>query len=286
MREKREMAKPKWIGIITATYDIEDVLGLEIVAGRQFSKDFPTDSTEAFIINETAVREFGWGDDALGKKLERVRSDGSVSQSGKVIGIVKDFHYQPLHETLKPLIIRFGGGRFAVRLSSNNIPRAMAHIESVLNKFSPSWPLNYRFLDDDLDRLYRKEEKLGQIIQYFTILAIFIACLGLFGLAAFSAEKRTKEMGVRKVLGASVTSLVLLISREFTKLVAIAFVLATPIAYWSMNKWLENFAYRINIEWWVFALAGCLALAIALLSVTYQAIKVALVNPVEALRYE
>ncbi|NIR48850.1 FtsX-like permease family protein [candidate division KSB1 bacterium] len=279
--------KPKWIGIITATHDIIDVLGLEIIAGRQYSTNFPTDSTEAFIINEATLREFGWTlDEAIGKKLERVRSDGTVSQSGKVVGVVKDFHFEPLHEELKPLIVRFGGGQFAVRIGAENIPAAMAHIRKTWDKFVPDWPLNYRFLDDDIENLYRREQKLGKVIQYFTILAIFIACLGLFGLASFTAEQRTKEIGIRKVLGASVSGLVMLLSKEFTKLVAVAFLVASPIAWWAMNKWLESFAYRVDIQWWLFVVAGGVALFIALVTVSTQAIRAALSNPVNSLRYE
>jgi putative ABC transport system permease protein len=239
------------------------------------------------MINETAVREFGWKiDNAVGKKIDQMRSDGTVRRSGRVIGVVKDFNFQPLRETLKPLVIRFGGGQFAIRLAKNRISSAMAYIESIHAKFNPDWPLNYRFLDDDLNKLYRKEAKLGQIIQYFTFLAIFIACMGLFGLASFTTERRTKEIGVRKVLGASVTNLVLLLSNEFTKLVLVAFVIATPIAWLAMNRWLENFAFRTGIHWWIFAMAGGISLLIALLTVSYQAIKAALANPVEALHYE
>jgi putative ABC transport system permease protein len=279
--------KPKWIGIVTASHDIEKVLGLDLVAGRWFSTAFPTDSAEAFMINETAARDFGWDvETAVGKKLDRVNSDGRVTQAGRVIGVVKDFHFEPLHEDLKPLVMRFGGGQFAVRLSAKNIPPAMDHIKETWDNFASEWPLNYRFLDDDLEALYRREQKLGQIIQYFAVLAIFIACLGLFGLASFTAEQRTKEIGIRKVLGASVASVVSLVSKEFTKLVVIAFVVASPIAYWAMSKWLENFAYRVGISVWVFVLAGGAALLIALITVSSQAIKAALTNPVEALKYE
>jgi putative ABC transport system permease protein len=279
--------KPKWIGIITATHDIADVLGLEIISGRQFSKNFPTDSTQAFILNEKAVRDFGWTiEESIGKKIERVRSDGSVTQSGKVIGVVKDFHFEPLHEELKPLIIRFGGGQAALRIRPQNIHSTITHLQNTWDKFAPEWPLTYHFLDDDLENLYRREQKLSQVIQYFTFLAIFIACLGLFGLASFTAEQRTKEIGIRKVLGASVASLVALLCKEFTKLVVIAFIVAAPIAFYAMNRWLENFAYRIEIGWLVFVISGLIALLIALLTVGFQAVKAATANPVKSLRYE
>ncbi len=279
--------KPMWIGMLTASHDIEAVLDLEFVSGRTFSKDFPTDSEEAFLINEAAAKEFGWdASSALGKKLDRVRTNGSIRQSGKVVGVVKDFHYQSLHESLKALVIRFGGHRMAVRLNAGNVNAGMAHIRETWGQFITAWPLSFQFLDKNLERLYRSEESLSLIIQYFTLLAIFIACLGLFGLASFTTENRTKEIGVRKVLGASVPGLILLISREFTRLVFIAFLIAAPLGYWVMNKWLGNFAYRIDIGAWVFLSAGALALGIALLTISYQAIKVALSNPVDALRYE
>lgn len=279
--------KPKWIGIMTATHDIEEVLGLEVIAGRSFSVNFPTDTTEAFILNEAAVREFGWDlESALGKTIERVRSDGSVRQSGKVIGVVRDFHFEPLHEELKPLIIRFGGGQVALRMRPDDIQATLAHIRQTWDTFAPEWPLTYRFLDEDIEHLYRREQKLGQVIQYFTSLAIFIACLGLFGLAAFTAEQRTKEIGIRKVLGATVGSLVVLLCREFTKLVLIAFMVASPLAYWAMQQWLDNFAYRVDVDIWVFVLAGTLALFIAVATVSTQAIRAALANPVKSLRYE
>ena len=205
--------KPRWLGTLSATYNIVEALGLEILEGRQFSLDFPTDSTQAFIVNEAAARDFGWGENAVGQKLERLRANGNPIQAGTVIGVVKDFHYQPLHETLKPLVIRFGGGQYAVRISGKNIPQTIDYLESAWNKFSPGWPFNFRFLDEDLDSLYRKEQKLGQVIRYFTFLAIFIACLGLFGLASFTTERRTKEIGVRKTLGAPIPGLVMLLSK-------------------------------------------------------------------------
>ncbi|NIR47059.1 FtsX-like permease family protein [candidate division KSB1 bacterium] len=225
-------------------------------------------------------------EEALGKQLHRLDAQGQVGRTGVILGVVNNFHYQSLHETLKPLVIPFGAWDYAVRINPHNISETISYMQKTWETMVPGMPLNYRFLDDNIDQLYRKEQKLGQIIQYFTILAIFIACLGLFGLASFTTQTRTKEIGVRKVLGATVPSLVLLLSKEFTRLVLMAFVIATPIAWWAMNRWLENFAYRIGIEWWIFALAGALALTIALLTVSSQAIKAALTNPADSLRYE
>jgi putative ABC transport system permease protein len=278
---------PKWFGMMAAVHDIVEVMGLEIIAGRQFSEDFPSDPEEAFVINETALQELGWPlEEAIGKKLERVRSDGTVSQSGKVIAVVRDFHFEPLHEELKPLVIRFGGGLAAVRIHPHNINATIAHIENTWEKFAPEWPLTYNFLDENMDNLYRREQKLSEVLQYFTFLAIFIACLGLFGLASFTAEQRTKEIGIRKVLGASVSSLFVLLCREFTKLILLAFIVAVPIAYFAMNRWLENFAYRIDIGIWIFLLSGIIALLITIATVGFQAIKAARANPINSLRYE
>ena len=286
LTEGMDIKEPKWVAVIYANHDFEKVLGLEIVAGRPFSMDFATDSSNAFIINESAVKEFGWGDDAIGKKLERVNARGEVTQSGTVIGVVKDFHYQSLHESLKPLIIGFGAWQFAVRLQPENLSATMAFLQESWSKLVPGWPLNYRFLDENMDALYRSEQKLGEIIRYFTLLAVLIACMGLFGLVSFTTEKRTKEIGVRKVLGASIVSIILLITKEFTKLVMIAFLLAGPVAYFMMEYWLGNFAYQTTIGFGIFLYAGAIAMLIAFVTVSYQAIRAALANPVDALKYE
>lgn len=276
----------QWLGTMRVNHDFVDVLGLEMLDGRPFSPEFSADSTSSFILNETAVAMLGWADKAVGKKIDHVNTDGSVITSGQVVGVVKDFHFRPLQEPLKPLIIRFGGGKFAVKMTTGNVRETLAHIEATWNRFVPDWPLNYQFMDQNLATLYAQEEKLGKIIRYFTMLAIFIACLGLLGLASFTAERRTKEIGVRKVLGATTPNLVMLISKDFTRLILIAFVIAIPIAYFAANRWLAEFAYRIDIGPGVFILAGLLALTIALLTVSYHAIRAAFINPVESLRYE
>ncbi len=278
--------KQQWLSVLFVNHDFVDVLGLELTAGREYSPEFSSDSSTAFMLNEAAVKKFGWEGDPIGRSIDRVQPDGSVQFTGKVIGVVKDFHFRPLHESLKPLVIQFGGGPYAVRMSGTNIPATMAHIQESWKKFVPDWPLNYKFLDDNLDQLYRKDEKLSKIIQYFTMLAIFIACLGLLGLASFTAERRTKEIGVRKVLGATIPSLIVLTSKEFTRLVVIAFIVASPIAYLAADSWLQNFAYRTDIGVGVFLIAGFVALSIALVTVGYHAVKAALLNPVESLRYE
>ncbi|MCH8960781.1 MAG: FtsX-like permease family protein, partial [Bacteroidetes bacterium] len=271
-------------------FDFVETMDMEIVAGRDFSPEFSTDSTQALLINETAARAFGWHDphEAVGKE---VAFTGNNQRPLHVIGVVKDFHSQSIREKIAPTIIAFGGQGnpwfFAfVRIAPGDFPGTIATLERTFQEVIPGYVFLYSFLDDDFDRLYKSEAVLGTLLGYFALLTIFIACLGLFGLASFTAEQRTKEIGVRKTLGASVTSIVLLLSKEFTKLVLVAFVVAVPVAYFAMDRWLKDFAYHVEISWWIFLIAGSLALAIAWLTVSYQSIRAALTNPVKALRYE
>jgi putative ABC transport system permease protein len=260
-----------------------EALGLEVVQGRNFSEEIATDVTHAYILNETAVRELGW-EDAVGRPF-RVFDQ----EMGQVIGVVKDFHFKSLHQKIEPLVLDILPGwseTAGIRLAPGDLRKTLDFIATQWRLFEPELSFSHGFLDADFDRLYRAEERLGRLFSSFTFLAIFIAGLGLLGLAAFAAEQRTKEIGVRKVLGATLSNVVVLLSKDFVKLVLLANLIAWPVAYFAMNKWLLNFAYRIDISWWVFALAGGLALIIALLTVSTQAIKAALANPVEALRYE
>ena len=270
---------------VLVDYDFIKTFGMEIIEGRDFSRDFATDTKEAFIVNEAAVKEFGW-DSALGKRL--IDLEGP---RGLVIGMVKDFHFRSKHQKIEPLILSLlPSSRFvyfvSVKIRSSNISETLAFLKRKWNSFSPGWPFEYFFLDDNFNRLYKSEDRLRQVFLTFTFLAIFIACLGLFGLAAFTAEQRTKEIGIRKVLGASVPGVVLLLSKEFIKWVLAANVIAWPVAYFAMGRWLENFAYRISLGWGVFVAAAGLTLGIALFTVGFQAAKAALANPSDALRYE
>ena len=265
-------------------------MGMEIATGRNFSEDFGTDPDESVIINETAAKKFGW-DDPVGKKFIFRTGEGSDRKTinMSVIGVVKDFHMRSLRERIEPLIIFYDYSSlrsFSIRIASDNIVHTMSLLEKKWNEFEPNKPFNYLFLDDAFDSQYRGEEKFRNITLYFSLLAIFIGCLGLFGLASFTAEQRTKEIGIRKVLGATNLNIVYLISKEYTWLVLLANIIAWPVAYYAMNRWLQNFAYRINIGLWTFLLAGALAFVIALLTVSFQAIKAALANPVDSLRYE
>ena len=273
------------MGFSCIDHDFIQTFEIELVAGRDFSRDFVTDAKQAFIINEAAVKKTGWNS-PIGKRVTRFYPE---FVQGSVIGVIKDFHLESLYKTIKPLVLLIDPEGFqylSVRIRPNDIPGTLDFIKKKWTEFSPNRPFEYFFLDNYFDKLYKAEEKLGQIFGYFTFLAIFIACLGLFGLASFATEQRTKEIGIRKVLGASIVGIVLLLSKDFTKLVIVSNLIAWPIAYYAMNRWLQDFAYRINIGVGTFLLAGAIALIIALLTVGFQAVKAALANPVEALRYE
>jgi putative ABC transport system permease protein len=288
---EKEYATTLFVG----DHDYIKTLGLRIIAGRDFSRDMSTDVSDAFIINETAVKEFGFGtpEKALGRRIhwnewEPLDSTKPVKQ-GKVIGVVQDYHYKSLHEKVLAAVIHIYPQvtfKVAAKIRTANMKETIAFINNTWNKFSPGYPLDYKFMDDTYGQMYKAEEKLASLLWIFTLMAIVVGCMGLFGLAAFSAEQRTKEIGIRKVLGASVTSITTLLSKDFVKLVLIAFVVAFPVAWWAMNKWLEDFEYRINISWWIFPLAAIIALLVAIITVSFQAIRAALSNPVNSLRTE
>lgn len=276
-----EDARPS-IRTLYVDHDFIQTLGLELAAGRGFSKDFTADATESFVVNEAAVQVLGW-QDAVGKKL------GWGNRDGKIIGVVNDFHFASLHENIAPLVLLIYPDMFqrlALRVRPQNLTATLARIRKMWQDFAPNRPFEYSFLDDDFDKLYKADQQLEQIWFIFAGLAILIACLGLFGLAAYSAERRTKEIGIRKVLGASISTIASNLSRDFIKLVLLANLIAWPLAYYTMRFWLQDFAYRIEMSWWIFAMASCVALFIALLTVSTQAIRAALANPVDSLRYE
>ncbi len=274
--------------------DYISTLGLQMIAGRDFSRDIRTDKDEAFIINETAVKELGFGtaEKAIGKPLmwhPWGASNPDSLKKGRVIGIVKDFHFKSLYDKVGSAVLQIfpdAAWKVAVKMKSADLGNALAHVKTTWTKFSTEFPIEYKFLDENFEVMYTSEDKLRSLLWIFTAIAVFVGCLGLFGLAAYAAERRTKEIGIRKVLGASVNGIVLLLSKDFLRLVLVALIVASPIAWYFMNKWLQDFAYRINISWWVFALAGGVALFIALLTVSFQAIRAALTNPVKSLRTE
>ena len=262
-------------------------LGLQMLQGRNFSTQFLTDST-GVIINEAAAK-FLTTKDLLNKKIYNLANMQTNAQlQFHIIGVVKNFNFSSLRDVVTPLALFLGknNGTISVRVSSTDVPAVLAQIKKEWNSMAPAKPFDYSFMDDDFNRLYTTEQRTGQIFITFAMLAIVIACLGLLGLVTYAAEQRIREIGIRKVLGATVANIVNMLSFDFLKLVIISAAIAFPLAWWAMNKWLQSFAYRTNIQWWMFAIAGMAAIAIALLTVSFQAIKAALANPVKSLRTE
>ena len=266
-------------------YDFIPTLGIEIVEGRNFSRDYPTDLEDAYIVNEAAVKSFGW-DQPIGKKIIWA---GDQNKTGYVIGVVKDFHYASFREEIAPLVLHMSAGApsyLSIRIKANDIFRTMSLMKEKWQEFYPGHPFEYFFLDESFDSLYRSEEKMSTIFQAFTVLGLFISCLGLYGLSSYLLEQRTKEIGIRKVLGASLSRILLMVSREFIKWVVLANIAAWPIIYFLMKNWLENFAYRISIPLWAFLLSAAIVMATSLLTIIYQSTKAALTNPADSLRFE
>jgi putative ABC transport system permease protein len=280
--------------VFIGDHDYIKTLGLRLIAGRDFSREMATDEEQAFIINETAVKDLGFGtpEKALGQRLnwDKWEPDSlHPVKEGRVIGVVQDFNYKSLHEKIMASVIQIYPKvvyKVAVKIRPDDIKSTIAFINKVWNQFSPGYPLAYQFMDESYDAMYRSEEKLGSLLWAFTIMAIVIGCMGLFALAALSAEQRVKEIGIRKVLGAGILNIVGLLSRNFLFLVLLASIIAFPIAWWAMNNWLDDFPYRITISIGVFFIATLAALAIAFITVSFQAIRAALANPVKSLRTE
>jgi putative ABC transport system permease protein len=278
-------------GISMQNWSIDEhyipTLGMQILQGRNFSSKFPTDST-AMIVNEAAAK-FLADKNLLNKKLYTLSDIQTKAQvEYHIIGVIKNFNFSSLRDVVTPLGFLFDedNGNISVRIQPGDIPNTLDLIKNRWKAMAPSQPFDYSFMDEDFNRWYTTEQRTGQIFITFAVLAILIACLGLFGLITYAAEQRIKEIGIRKVLGADVMTIVGMISKDFLKLVLIAFLFAFPIAWWAMSKWLEDFAYRVNIGWWIFVLAAVLTLLIAMLTISFQAIKAAIANPVESLRTE
>jgi putative ABC transport system permease protein len=260
---------------------------IEITAGRAFQKGMSTDIRGAFLINEAAVRAFGWSgpEEALGKRLKT----GWGGQVNPVIGVTKNFHYRGLQTEVEPLVMEFRPKAFdhiTLSLDITNLKESFAFVESQWKALFPGNPFESFFLDTDFDQQYRADEQVGSIFGIFTFLGLSIACLGLLGLASFMAESRIKEIGIRKILGASVAGIVFMLSKQFTKWVLLANIIAWPVAYFAMHSWLQGFTYRINIGILTFVLSAMMVLLIALLTVGYQALRAAVANPADTLRYE
>jgi len=268
-------------------YHVDDnylkTLGIQIIRGRNFSKDFPTDSS-AVVINQAMVRELGWSNtNPIGKTIVR-----SGQEQFKVLGVVADFNYASAKQEVAPLMMMLGNnyGGLVIKINTSDLKGFLSDLKKQWDSFNPEGPLDYTFLDDNFAKLYASEIRTQKIFSAFAMIAIIIASLGLFGLSAFVIEQRTKEIGIRKVLGASVQNVLVLVSKDFLMLVGIAFIISVPVTWWAMHNWLQDFAYRINIDWWVFVIAGIVAILISAITISFQAIKAAIANPVKSLRSE
>jgi predicted permease len=274
------------VGTSSVDYDYIETMSIEILQGRSFSRDFPNDvsndNLNVFMINETLAKIIG-KDPVINEKIKFVGIEGTI------VGVMKDFHFRSVHNEIEPLAL-FGYPEWfhhiLIRVAPGDITQSLTAVEKVWKQLLPNYPFEYHFLDEDFEWMYRTEAGMSQLIKYFALLAIIIAGLGLFGLASFMAEQRTKEIGIRKTLGASVSGIVLLLSKEFTKLVLLANLIAWPLVWFVMGKWLQNFAYRIDMQIWIFLLSGCIAVVIALITVSFRYVKAALANPVKSLHHE
>jgi len=275
----------------TIEYHVDEnyipTFGMQMAAGRNFSKDFASDSL-GMIINESAANAFGWGTaNSLDKIVVRYNTDKGKNVPFHVIGVVKDFNFKSLHESISPLLITLQPESGLIfKIKTADVSGLLADMKRQWDTYNNEEPFTYAFIDDLFNKTYATEQKTGTILNIFAVLTIFVACLGLFGLATYTAEQRRKEIGIRKVLGASVAGVTQMLSKEFLKLVFIASCIAIPVAWWAMNKWLQGFAYRIHLSWWVFLIAATTALLISLVTVSFQAIKAAIANPVKSLRTE
>jgi len=277
----------KHFWIFHSDFESASVYKFEMKEGRFFSPEFSTDSTNAYVLNEAALK-------LMGLKSPLNEEINVWGKNGKIIGIAKNFNFSSFHSAIEPLIFRFPAANeesyayttILLRFRSIKPDELISFTEKIWKEHNPGIPFKYYFLDESLDAQYKSELRMNSVFNYFSFLSILLACLGLFGLASISAEQRIKEIGIRKVLGASITNLALVLSKEFILLVIISNIIAFPAAYYFMNDWLQDFAYRIDIAWWMFILAGAIALIIAIVTVSFQAINAATANPVESLRYE
>jgi putative ABC transport system permease protein len=282
-----EADQQQWFSVMNVNHDFEKVLNVEFLQGHSFQLGSSTDSS-GYIINESTAKALGWEGDVIGKVINQ-SANGRVNNTGTVIGLVKDFNYRPLYEPIKPLVISlnpFGGAALAVKVKSDDLQATVLALENEWKKQFTGNPFRYSFMNENFDNLYRKEDKFSTTIQYFSGLAIFIACLGLLGLSAYTTEGRRKEIGIRKVNGATTFGLVTLLTKDFSLLILIAFGLSVPLAYYFSTLWLDNFAYKTEIGVFIFVLAGIISFALAIATVSYHTFKAARTNPVDSLRSE
>jgi putative ABC transport system permease protein len=268
---------------VSVGFDFLKIMNLKIAEGRDFSRDVATDSADAFMVNEEAVKQIGMKD-PVGKWVS------AWKKKGHIIAVLKDYHTHSLHEPIKPLIMDVKEyeyfGVIIARTEPGKTKEALASLGQAYKTINPSYPFDYQFVDDEYGKLYRNEQIVAKLSNAFAVLAIMISCLGLLGLVMFAAEQRTKEIGIRKVLGASVGNIITLLSKDFVRLVCISFAIAAPVAGFMMRQWLAGFAYQVDLAWWIFAFSGASALLVALLTISFQAINAALTNPVKSLRSE
>jgi putative ABC transport system permease protein len=274
------------IKFVSVDHDFVSTFNIAMKSGRFFSREYGMD-TASFVLNESSVKALGWtSEESVGKEFKY------GNQKGHIIGVVNDFHFESMHQPIVPMILcyfppsRFYFNNVSIKIGGGDVAGALSYFENTWKKYFPETPVDYTFLDQNFDRLYDSEQKQATLFTVFACIAIFIACLGLFGLSAFSISQRIKEIGVRKVLGANVSTIVGLLSKDFLRLVGLAALLAFPVAWWAMNNWLKDFAYRVDMQWWVFLVAGILAALIAFVTISYQAVKAAISNPVKSLRTE
>lgn len=273
---------------VRVSHDFLDVYGIKLVAGRGFDKTNPTDMQEAFVINETAVQKIGWKspNDALNQPMTY------GGKRGRVIGVIKDFHYESFHKAIAPFVLYIDPeslNTITIKLapqSYNTFQETAAFLKNIWQEYLPDDQFQYTFLNDRYNRLYTSEQKQGQILTVFSLLAVSISCLGLLGLVSFYTERKTKEIGIRKALGASVSSIIFYLTNNYIKWIIVANIIAFPVAWYAMHQWLQNFAYRVEMSWWLFLAASVITLVIAMLSVSWQVIRAATASPIEALRYE
>ena len=268
--------------VIETDADFASTYNIPLTAGRYFSSQMPTDTTDAIVINEAMANFLNWKN-PVGKQLEIYEA-----RKGKVIGVIKDFNYSSLRDAVQPLAIILTNNPLylSIKLKAGSIPSSLRFMQNQWKQFDKEYPFDYFFLNEKLNHYYQTDFQLLHVLNIFSGIAIFIACIGLFGLSIYTAKQRTKEIGIRKVLGASVLQVASLVSKDFIVLIIIAIVIASPIAWWAANKWLQDFAYRININPWIFLTAGIAAIIIAIVTVSFQAIKAAIANPVKSLRTE
>ncbi|MEJ2196932.1 MAG: hypothetical protein P8X73_19030 [Ignavibacteriaceae bacterium] len=264
--------------LLFSDYELERTLNFKMAEGRYYSKEFVTDTSSGIVVNEAAVKVMGM-DNPVGKSY----------MGGTIIGVIKDFNFRSLHSKIGPLTVIFRPDKYnflLLKIKSKDITSTVNNLKETWASMVPAFPFEFDFLDDKIDAEYKTDYRIEKIINSFTFLIILIACLGLFGLASYTAEQRTKEIGIRKVLGSSITSIVILLTKEFSKWILLANIIAWPVAYLAMGMWLERFAYHADLNLWVFIASGGIALLIAILTVSYQAIKAALANPIDSLKYE